>query len=150
MSRRCPRASSPGTGSSVPTSWARAGVITVTVGHESLCVTHTSDGGYGCVGNACPHQGGPLGEGSIEGGWLRCPWHGYDYSPKNGKPPPPFNDAPAAFRTEVRADGVFAALPVERPRQRTVSDVLVETMVAWGVTTCSAWWATPTWDSPTP
>ena len=109
-------------------------VMTVTVGHESLCVTRTADGGYGCVGNACPHQGGPLGEGSIEGGWLRCPWHGYDYSPKNGKPPPPFDDAPAAYRTEVRADGVYAALPVERPRTRTVSDVLVETMVAWGVT----------------
>ena len=109
-------------------------VVTVTVGHESLCVTRTADGGYGCLGNACPHQGGPLGEGTIEGGWLRCPWHGYDYSPKNGKPPPPFNDAPAAYRTEVRADGVYAALPAERLRERTVSDVLVETMVAWGVT----------------
>ena len=109
-------------------------VMTVTVGHESLCVTRTAEGGYGCLDNACPHQGGPLGEGSIEGGWLRCPWHGYDYSPKNGKPPPPFDDAPAAYRTEVRADGVYAALPVERPRDRTVSDVLVETMVAWGVT----------------
>ncbi|MXZ52818.1 MAG: Rieske 2Fe-2S domain-containing protein, partial [Acidimicrobiaceae bacterium] len=109
-------------------------VMTVTVGHESLCVTRTAAGGYGCLVNACPHQGGPLGEGSIEGGWLRCPWHGYDYSPKNGKPPPPFDDAPAAYRTEVRDDGVYAALPVERPRDRTVSDVLVETMVAWGVT----------------
>ena len=109
-------------------------VMTVTVGHESLCVTRTADGGYGCLGNACPHQGGPLGEGSIEGGWLRCPWHGYDYSPKNGKPPPPFDDAPAAYRTEVRDDGVYAALPVEQPRDRTVSDVLVETMVNWGVT----------------
>ena len=109
-------------------------VMTVTVGHESLCVTRTAEGGYGCVGNACPHQGGPLGEGSIEGGWLRCPWHGYDYSPKNGRPPPPFDDAPAAYRTEVRADGVYAALPVERPRARTVSDVLVETMVNWGIT----------------
>ncbi|MYB27700.1 MAG: Rieske 2Fe-2S domain-containing protein, partial [Acidimicrobiaceae bacterium] len=109
-------------------------VMTVTVGHESLCVTRTAEGGYGCLDNACPHQGGPLGEGSIEGGWLRCPWHGYDYSPKNGKPPPPFDDAPTAYRTEVRDDGVYAALPVERPRDRTVSDVLVETMVAWGVT----------------
>ena len=108
--------------------------MTVTVGHESLCVTRTADGGFGCLGNACPHQGGPLGEGSIEGGWLRCPWHGYDYSPKNGRPPPPFDDAPPAYRTEVRDDGVYAALPVERLRDRTVSDVLVETMVNWGVT----------------
>jgi thiamine pyrophosphate-dependent acetolactate synthase large subunit-like protein/nitrite reductase/ring-hydroxylating ferredoxin subunit len=109
-------------------------VVTVTLGHESLCVTHTEEGGYGCLGNACPHQGGPLGEGTIEGGWLRCPWHGYDYSPKNGVPPGAFADAPPAYRTEVRDDGVYVALPVESPRVRTVSDVLVETMTNWGVT----------------
>ena len=109
-------------------------VSTVTIGHESLCVTHTPEGGYGCLANACPHQAGPLGEGSIEGGWLRCPWHGYDYSPKNGRPPGAFSDAPAAFRTEVRDDGVYVALPHEMARPRTVSDVMVETMVNWGVT----------------
>lgn len=32
----------------------------------------------GALDNRCPHQGGPLGEGSIEKGLLRCPWHGYD------------------------------------------------------------------------
>jgi hypothetical protein len=37
--------------------------------------------GTGALENRCPHQGGPLGEGSIENGWLRCPWHGYDYDP---------------------------------------------------------------------
>ena len=109
-------------------------VSTVTIGHESLCVTHTTEGGYGCLANACPHQAGPLGEGSIEGGWLRCPWHGYDYSPKNGKPPGAFSDAPAAFRTEVRDDGVYVALPHEMAPPRSVSDVMVETMVNWGVT----------------
>ncbi|WP_419922400.1 thiamine pyrophosphate-binding protein [Candidatus Poriferisodalis sp.] len=107
-------------------------VTTVTVERESLCVTRT-DTGFGCLANACPHQGGPLGEGSIEGGWLRCPWHGYDYSPTNGKPPPPFDDAPAAYRTEVRPGGVYVALPVLATRTRTVSDQLVETMTAWGV-----------------
>ena len=107
-------------------------VTTVTVERESLCVTRT-DAGFGCLANACPHQGGPLGEGSIEGGWLRCPWHGYDYSPTNGRPPPPFDDAPGAYRTEVRSDGVYVALPTPSVRTRTVSDQLVETMTAWGV-----------------
>ena len=41
----------------------------------------------GALENRCPHQGGPLGEGSIENGWLRCPWHGYDYDPLTGRPP---------------------------------------------------------------
>ncbi|WP_420610079.1 thiamine pyrophosphate-binding protein [Candidatus Poriferisodalis sp.] len=107
-------------------------VTTVTVERESLCVTRT-ESGFGCLANACPHQGGPLGEGSIEGGWLRCPWHGYDYSPRDGTPPPPFDDAPAAYRTEIRSDGVYVALPIAPSRSRTVSDQLVETMTAWGV-----------------
>jgi thiamine pyrophosphate-dependent acetolactate synthase large subunit-like protein/nitrite reductase/ring-hydroxylating ferredoxin subunit len=108
-------------------------VKTVTIGHRSLALTHYR-GGYGALDNRCPHQGGPLGEGSIEKGWLRCPWHGYDYSPCNGTPPPGFTDAPAGYRTEVRDDGVYVALPPEIARVRTVSDVMVETMINWGVT----------------
>ena len=107
-------------------------VTTVTIGRTALCVTHDR-GQFGCLGNRCPHQGGPLGEGSIEKGWLRCPWHGYDYSPKNGEPPGGFSDAPESYRTEVRDDGVYVALPVEERRVRSVSDVMVDTMIAWGV-----------------
>ena len=85
-------------------------VKTVSVGTRSFAVTHYQ-GQYGCLDNACPHQGGPLGEGSIEKGWLRCPWHGYDYSPLTGKPPGGFSDAPPCFATEVRDDGVYVSLP---------------------------------------
>jgi len=108
-------------------------VKTVTVGRRAVAMTN-SQGCYGALDNRCPHQGGPLGEGSIERGWLRCPWHGYDYSPCNGKPPPGFEDAPASYRTEVRADGIYVAVPAEVSRTRTVSDVIIETMVNWGVT----------------
>jgi thiamine pyrophosphate-dependent acetolactate synthase large subunit-like protein/nitrite reductase/ring-hydroxylating ferredoxin subunit len=108
-------------------------VKTVTVGRRSLALTNV-DGTYGALDNRCPHQGGPLGEGSIEKGWLRCPWHGYDYDPLDGKPPEGFSDSPSCFATEVRDDGVYVALPPHHERERTVSDVLVETMVNWGVT----------------
>ena len=108
-------------------------VRTVVAGRRSLVLTHVGDE-YGALDNRCPHQGGPLGEGSIEKGWLRCPWHGYDYDPLTGTPPPGFSDAPARFPVEVRADGVYAELPDEPEHARTVSDVMVETMVAWGVT----------------
>ena len=100
----------------------------VTIGTRTFCVTNV-DGNYGVLDNACPHQGGPLGEGSIEKGWLRCPWHGYDYSPCNGTPPGGFNDAPGAYANETREDGVYVALPVLEDRKRTVSDALVETMI---------------------
>ena len=72
-------------------------VTTVTVGRRTLCVTNVG-GTYGAMDNHCPHQGGPLGEGSIEQGWLRCPWHGYDYSPCNGRPPEGFDDAAGGLR----------------------------------------------------
>ena len=107
-------------------------VTTVSIGRRTLCVTNV-DGEFGAMSNHCPHQGGPLGEGSIEKGWLRCPWHGYDYSPCNGKPPGGFSDAPEAYASEVRDDGLYVALPVEVEHERTVSDVMVETMVNWGV-----------------
>src|SRR5882757_6596122 len=108
-------------------------VRTVVAGDRTLALTRVGDR-YGALDNHCPHQGGPLGEGSIEKGMLRCPWHGYDYDPLTGTPPPGFSDAPACFAVEVRDDGVYVGLEPEPEAVRTVSDVMVETMVAWGVT----------------
>lgn len=110
-------------------------VKTVVAGHKSLALTH-HQGQYGALDNRCPHQGGPLGEGSIENGLLRCPWHGWDYCPLTGKPPGELevDDSLDTFTVEVRTDGVYVGLPVEAPHTRTVSDVMAETMVNWGVT----------------
>src|SRR5215472_4635821 len=91
-------------------------------------------GRLGALENRCPHQGGPLGEGSIENGWLRCPWHGYDYDPLTGRPPEGFTDGAASFAVEERPDGVYVRLPAVAARGRTVADVLVETLVEFGVT----------------
>ena len=108
-------------------------VRTVVAGHRTLALTHWQ-GRYGALDNRCPHQGGPLGEGSIEKGWLRCPWHGYDYDPLTGAPPAGFSDAPACVPVDVRDDGVWVGVEDEVPHERTVADAVVETMVAWGVT----------------
>src|SRR5215471_19754438 len=88
----------------------------------------------GALENRCPHQGGPLGEGSIENGWLRCPWHGYDYDPLTGRPPEGFTDGAVPFEVAERPDGVYVRLPAVAERGRTVADVLVETLVEFGVT----------------
>lgn len=49
-----------------------ARVKLATCEHLTLCMTRYN-GRYGALDNKCPHQGGPLGEGSIENGLLRCP-----------------------------------------------------------------------------
>ena len=92
-------------------------------------------GAVGALENHCPHQGGPVGEGSIENGWLRCPWHGYDYDPLTGIPPEGFTDAVTAYDVEERDDGVYVRLPDHTAPVRTVADVMVETLVAHGIDT---------------
>lgn len=32
----------------------------------------------------CPHQGGPLDEGTLENGCVVCPWHGWVFNVKDG------------------------------------------------------------------
>jgi thiamine pyrophosphate-dependent acetolactate synthase large subunit-like protein/nitrite reductase/ring-hydroxylating ferredoxin subunit len=110
-----------------------ARVRSVTVDGRSIALTRCG-GTLGALDNHCPHQGGPLGEGSIEKGLLRCPWHGYDYDPTTGRPPGDFADTVTAFDVEERDDGVYVRLPERVPAVRTVADVLVETLVAHGVT----------------
>jgi thiamine pyrophosphate-dependent acetolactate synthase large subunit-like protein/nitrite reductase/ring-hydroxylating ferredoxin subunit len=98
----------------------------------TVCMTRF-EGSYAALDNKCPHQGGPLGEGSIENGWLRCPWHGWDYHPTSGKSPGGFDDGVATFPVEEREDGVYVGFPVEAAHETTVSDVMAETMTNWGV-----------------
>lgn len=62
-------------------------VRTGQAGHRPIALTRVGDP-FGAPDNRCPDQGGPLGEGSIEGGLLRCPWHGYDYDPLARRPAP--------------------------------------------------------------
>ncbi len=103
-----------------------------------LCVTHFK-GEFAALDNRCPHQGGPLGEGSIEVGgdgecYLRCPWHGWDYHPTTGKSPGGFDDGIETFQIEKRDDGVYVGIEGQVPHERTITDVMAETMVKWGVT----------------
>ena len=32
----------------------------------------------------CPHAGGPLGQGNLDGNLLICPWHGWEYDCRTG------------------------------------------------------------------
>ena len=114
-------------------------VKSVTAGTQSIALVHFK-GQWAAMDNKCPHQGGPLGEGSIEEGiddqcWLRCPWHGWDFDPLTGKPPGGHEDSgQEMFDLEVRGDEVFVGVPELPDRERTISDVMTETMVNWGVT----------------
>ena len=42
------------------------------------------DGTFYAIDNMCAHQGGPLGEGLLEGETVICPWHSWKYNVKSG------------------------------------------------------------------
>ena len=85
--------------------------------------------------NHCPHQGGPLGEGTIENGVLRCPWHGWDFDPCTGESKGAHADHVPVYQCETREDGIYVAIEEPIKHIRTVSDVMAETMTNWGVDT---------------
>ena len=109
-------------------------VQTVTASHIGICLTHYK-GKFSALDNKCPHQGGPLGEGSIENGMLRCPWHGWDFDPCTGLPPGGYSDGLKTFEVKEEGDEILIAIEEEETHQETISDVMIETMVNWGVDT---------------
>lgn len=108
-------------------------VMTVTADHKGICLTNYKNK-YSALDNKCPHQGGPLGEGSIENGLLRCPWHGWDFDPCTGVPPGGFDDGVETFPTKVEDDAVYVGIAEDESHESTISDIMVKTMINWGVT----------------
>ncbi len=41
-------------------------------------------GSFYAIDDACPHKGGPLSDGPIEGESVTCPWHGSVFNIKTG------------------------------------------------------------------
>jgi len=118
---------------------AEGRVSSVTAGVKTIALVHF-DGKWAAMDNRCPHQGGPLGEGSIEKGeggrcWLRCPWHGWDFDPLTGKPPGGHEDTgQKTYPVEVREDGcVYVGVEPEPAHVQTSTDVIAKTFVNWGL-----------------
>ncbi|MHA1158303.1 MAG: thiamine pyrophosphate-binding protein, partial [Alphaproteobacteria bacterium] len=108
-------------------------VRAVTVGEKTVALARY-EGDLYALDALCPHQGGPLGEGKVCDGALRCPWHGYDFALKNGRGRG--NDM-AAETLKVREVGgrVEIAAPHAKHSSWTVSHVIAETLVEWGIDT---------------
>ena len=41
-------------------------------------------GAYYAIDNLCPHAGGPLGKGTVEGTVVTCPWHCFKFELRDG------------------------------------------------------------------
>jgi hypothetical protein len=65
---------------SVPVKDMPAGRLnTVTEGSVELLVRPDGKGGCSVWNGVCPHEGGPLAEGEVNGDEIRCAWHGLKF-----------------------------------------------------------------------
>jgi nitrite reductase (NADH) small subunit len=53
-------------------------------GAKAICIANVR-GEFSALDNVCPHRGGPLGQGVIEGNKVVCPWHGWEWDVKTGE-----------------------------------------------------------------
>jgi NAD(P)H-dependent nitrite reductase small subunit len=59
-------------------------VKTVIIDGREIAIFNVGGALY-AVDNTCPHQGGPLAEGWLEGATVTCPWHAWCFKLDDGK-----------------------------------------------------------------
>ncbi|MEE2876712.1 MAG: Rieske 2Fe-2S domain-containing protein [Candidatus Neomarinimicrobiota bacterium] len=57
----------------------------VIIVHEKPVAIFNIDGKYAAMDNRCPHRGGSLGDGALEGKVVTCPWHGWQFNCRTGE-----------------------------------------------------------------
>jgi nitrite reductase/ring-hydroxylating ferredoxin subunit/multimeric flavodoxin WrbA len=61
------------------------------VGRATVAVSY-QNGTFGVVSGVCNHAGGPLGQGTLDGEYIVCPWHHYKFHRVTGEGEPGFED----------------------------------------------------------
>ena len=80
----------------------------VTLGPLQIAVFRV-EGRFFAVDNRCPHRGGPLIRGHIEGFAIRCPMHGWRFDLRTGE-----SERPAGVKTyAIKAEGHLLYLRVD-------------------------------------
>lgn len=65
------------------------------------------NGKFFAINNVCLHRAGPLGEGELDGQFVTCPWHGWQYDVTSGKVVQNPAVGVETYPVEVRGDDIF-------------------------------------------
>lgn len=63
------------------------------------------------IDGICPHQGGPLADGPLQGTKVLCPWHGWEFDVCTGKSPLGPKVKQAVFEVKVEGSDVLVEVP---------------------------------------
>ena len=64
------------------------------------------NGEFCALNYICPHMGGPLGEGQLDGTVVSCPWHGWTFDVRTGLADHPGGHSVSAYEVVVDGDEV--------------------------------------------
>ena len=76
------------------------------VGDQQVAIFNV-EGTYYALDNVCPHQGGPLGEGELDGKMVTCPWHAWDFDVTTGENSEDPDEKQTVFAVKVDGDDVL-------------------------------------------
>jgi 3-phenylpropionate/trans-cinnamate dioxygenase ferredoxin component len=78
----------------------------------SEIVVANVDGQFCAFGNVCPHEGGPLVEGELDGDGVICPWHFTRFDVRTGEAIEGVTDEPIpVYEVTVEGDQVLVHGP---------------------------------------
>ena len=97
---------------------ARATLQRVRAGSVELALSCVN-GVFGAVHNACNHVGGPLGEGTLDGDYVVCPWHQWKFHRVSGAGEPGFEaDRVPSFPVKVEGGRVLVDVKAATKRAK--------------------------------
>lgn len=83
----------------------------IEVEHEGRIYALFNVGGQiSAIDGVCPHQGGPLADGTLEGTCVTCPWHGWQFDVRTGKTPLGPKIKQAVYDVKVEGQDIFVSV----------------------------------------
>ena len=88
------------------TSELRPGEGKLVVVRDKPMALFNVDGQFYAINYVCPHMGGPLGEGKLNGFVVTCPWHGWTFDVRTGLADHAGGHSVSAYEVVVEGDEV--------------------------------------------
>ncbi|REK15746.1 MAG: non-heme iron oxygenase ferredoxin subunit [Planctomycetota bacterium] len=82
-------------------------------GDRVIALFRVDDDTFCALDGVCPHQGGPLGKGTLDGCVVTCPWHGWQFDVCTGENQ--INRQIVQPWFDVRVEDGWVLIDLERP-----------------------------------
>jgi nitrite reductase (NADH) small subunit len=89
---------------------AAGSVIEASIAEERYAICNV-DGRIHALAGTCPHRGGPLGQGAVNGGNLTCPWHAWEFDCSTGVNDYDAQVKIATFPVQISGDDILIDIP---------------------------------------